>query len=92
MVTVGTRELKNRLSHYLRLVQSGATLVVTDHGKPVAELRPLENGAASREERWARLAALGIVTLPKRKKVGRFRPMRLKGNRLLSRDIIEDRG
>jgi prevent-host-death family protein len=92
MATVGTRELKNRLSHYLRLVQSGATVVVTDHGKPVAELRPVANGSPAREQRWARLAALGVVTLPKRKKSGRFRPMRLRGGRPLSRDIIEDRG
>lgn len=91
MVTVGTRELKDRLSHYLRLVQSGATLVVTDHGKPVAELRPLENGADSREELWARLAATGLVTLPKRGHGSRFRPVKL-GGRAISRDIIEDRG
>ena len=92
MATVGTRDLKNRLSHYLRLVRNGATLVVTDHGRPVAMLRPLESDTASSEERWARLAALGLITLPKRSKCGRFKPMKLKGARPVSQDIIEDRG
>jgi antitoxin (DNA-binding transcriptional repressor) of toxin-antitoxin stability system len=38
MYTVGTRELKDRLTHYLRLVRKGTTLIVTDRGKPVAGL------------------------------------------------------
>lgn len=40
MTTVGVRELKNRLSHYLRLVRGGETLVVTDRGEIIAELKP----------------------------------------------------
>ncbi len=40
MTTVGVRELKNRLSHYLRLVRGGETLIVTDRGQIVAELKP----------------------------------------------------
>ncbi|GAB2770974.1 type II toxin-antitoxin system prevent-host-death family antitoxin [Terrabacter koreensis] len=38
---VGIRELKSRLSEFLSLAQAGETLVITDRGKPVAELRPL---------------------------------------------------
>ena len=38
---VGARELKARLGSYLRRVRQGQTLVVTDRGQPVAELRPL---------------------------------------------------
>src|SRR3989304_5686519 len=36
---VGARELKTRLGTYLRKVRQGSTLVVTDRGEPVAELR-----------------------------------------------------
>jgi antitoxin (DNA-binding transcriptional repressor) of toxin-antitoxin stability system len=36
---VGVRELKNRLSEYLRLVRSGEEILVTDRGEVVAELR-----------------------------------------------------
>jgi antitoxin (DNA-binding transcriptional repressor) of toxin-antitoxin stability system len=40
MKTVGLRELKNRLSRYIRDVRSGHTVAVTDRGHVVAELRP----------------------------------------------------
>jgi antitoxin (DNA-binding transcriptional repressor) of toxin-antitoxin stability system len=39
MIAVGVRELKNRLSEYLRLVRSGEEILVTDRGEVVAELR-----------------------------------------------------
>ena len=39
MKTVGIRELKNRLSEYLREVRSGERVLVSDRGLIVAELR-----------------------------------------------------
>ena len=39
MKVVGVRELKNRLSEYLRLVRKGEEILVTDRGEVVAELR-----------------------------------------------------
>jgi antitoxin (DNA-binding transcriptional repressor) of toxin-antitoxin stability system len=40
MKAVGVRELKNRLSEYLRLVRNGETVLVTDRGAVIAELGP----------------------------------------------------
>src|SRR5262245_6307461 len=40
MKTVGIRELKNRLSDYIRQVRSGENVLVTDRGEVVAELAP----------------------------------------------------
>lgn len=40
MKAVGLRELKNRLSEYVRLVRAGEVVLVTDRGEVVAELRP----------------------------------------------------
>lgn len=40
MQTVGLRELKNRLSQYIRRVRDGHSVMVTDRGQVVAELRP----------------------------------------------------
>ena len=37
---IGVRELRQNLSVYLDRVKSGETLDVTEHGVPVAELRP----------------------------------------------------
>jgi prevent-host-death family protein len=38
---VSVRELKNRLSHYLRLIQQGQSIVVTSRHAPLAKLIPL---------------------------------------------------
>ena|SRR3984885_3414414 len=37
MKTVGIRELKNRLSEYLRQVRTGESVLVTDRGEVIAE-------------------------------------------------------
>lgn len=39
-ITVGIRELKNRLSEHLRRVRSGDTVLITDRGEVVAEISP----------------------------------------------------
>ena len=45
MKTVGVRELKNRLSEYIRQVRSGDGVLVTDRGQVVAELTPPGQGS-----------------------------------------------
>jgi prevent-host-death family protein len=40
MKTVGVRDLKNKLSEYLRRVRLGESVLVTDRGEVVAELQP----------------------------------------------------
>ncbi len=37
---VGIRNLKNSLSQYINLVKSGEKIIITDHGKIVAEIIP----------------------------------------------------
>lgn len=39
MQAVGVRELKNRLSEYLRAVKRGEHILITDRGQVIAELR-----------------------------------------------------
>jgi prevent-host-death family protein len=62
---VGARELKTRLGTYLRRVREGRTLVVTDRGEPVAELRPLP-ADDSLPPALLKLSTKGTVTLPRR--------------------------
>jgi len=40
MKSVGVKQLKSRLSEYLRLVRGGETVLVTDRDEVVAELKP----------------------------------------------------
>lgn len=46
MKTVGVRELKNRLSEYIRQARSGEGVLVTDRGHVVAELAPPGHGSS----------------------------------------------
>lgn len=41
MTTVGAYEAKTHLSELLMRVEQGEHIVITRHGRPVAELRPL---------------------------------------------------
>lgn len=63
--TVGVRELKDRLSYFLRRVQEGHDVIVTDHGRPVAVLRPVTGNLQilSEEQHLAALAARGLLRL-----------------------------
>ena len=45
MKAVAVKELKNRLSQYLREVAAGEVVLVTDRGKVIAELRRPSAGA-----------------------------------------------
>ncbi len=41
MKRVGVAELKNNLSRYLRTVEAGEELEVTDHDRPIARIAPV---------------------------------------------------
>jgi prevent-host-death family protein len=62
-IIVGARELKNRLGSYLRLAREGTRVVVTERGRPIAELRALEP-ASDLDVRLRRLATEGLISLP----------------------------
>ena len=42
VMNVGIRDLKNNLSRHLKSVQGGETITITDHGKPVARIEPID--------------------------------------------------
>ena len=92
MSTVGIKELKNRLTHYLRLTRKGEEVIVTDRGKPVAGIHYItsEDLVLSGEGRLAQLAAQGKISLPSRKVAGQFKPVRYKGPSA-AQAVIEDR-
>lgn len=68
MKSVGLRELKNRLSEYVREVRSGEAVLVTDRGEVVAEI--VAPGKRGDEESvpaaLVSLARRGSVTLGRR--------------------------
>lgn len=92
MSTVGIKELKNRLTQYLRRTKQGEEVVVTERGKPVAVIQPIRTASPlqSLEARLARLAAQGLVRLPTRAPLRRVRRIKVAGPPV-SRTILEDR-
>ncbi|HUN75141.1 MAG TPA: type II toxin-antitoxin system prevent-host-death family antitoxin [Steroidobacteraceae bacterium] len=65
MKTVGVRDLKNKLSEYLRRVRLGEGVLVTDRGEVVAELLPPGQGSGdpSVPAGLQALARRGLLTL-----------------------------
>jgi prevent-host-death family protein len=65
MKTVGVRDLKNKLSEYLRRVRLGESVLVTDRGEVVAELLPPGQGPGdpSVPAGLQSLAKRGLLTL-----------------------------
>ena len=87
--SVGARELKTRLGRYLRRVREGRSIVVTDRGEPIAELRPIAPDT-SVPAALLKLADRGAITLPTRPAIGAFTPIHSDGPSA-SQAVIEDR-
>ena len=92
MKTIGSRELKNRLGRYLRLVRGGETIVVTDRGRKVAHIIPAdaeEENPESLDKILKQFESEGHLRLGTRP-FKRFKPLKLKG-KPASQMILDDR-
>lgn len=89
METVGIRELKTHLSRHLKRVRAGARLLVTEHGRSIATISPVEVAA---DVTWAnQLVAEGRARWSGGKPAGARNPVSLSGKRSASSVVIEDR-
>jgi prevent-host-death family protein len=85
--SIGVAELRQNLSRYLRRVEQGERLLVTDRNRPVAELGPPPSSGAALD----RLIAEGRVSRPRRR--GLPEPLELDGDpHALSRALDDIRG
>ena len=87
-MTVGIRELKSRLSHYLDKVKAGETLAVTDRGQVVAFLLPATGAPAF--ESLIRLVREERASWSGGKPSGPGEPVEIRG-RAVSEIVIEER-
>ncbi len=83
---VGIRELKNRLSFYLKRVEEGERIEVTNRGKVIALLIPTK---AIDKAVWS-LVEEGLASWSGGKPCGASHPVRARG-RQVSEFIVEDR-
>lgn len=88
MATVGVRELKNRLSHYLQLAKDGESVTVTDRGKEIAVIHPV--GRNAEEEHLWKLVREGKATWNGGKPRGASPRVPTRG-KPVSQIVLEDR-
>jgi prevent-host-death family protein len=85
---VSIRELKIRLSHYLRLARRGESVVITDRGVPIGRIVPIGHDVDSRIAAMRDTGQLqwNGSKLPHREPVAKVR-----GRGSVARLLIEDR-
>lgn len=86
--TVSIRELKSRLSHYLRRARAGESVVITDRGVPVGRIVPIEPNL---EERIAALRAAKQLQWSGRRLPARKPAVRVPTGKSVATLLIEDR-
>lgn len=86
--TVNIRELKTRLSHYLRLTKAGESVVITERGTPIGRIVPT---ASSIEDRVGAMTQSGLA-LWNRRSLEAITPVaKVHGKRTVADLLVEDR-
>jgi len=88
-LTVGIRQLKEQLSHYVDQVKTGATVVITERGTPVGQIVPV---APSLEDRPLQLAQANLLSWSGRK-LGSAPPTTVlaQGSKTVAELLLKDR-
>ena len=85
----GVRELKTRLSAYLRQVEAGETVLITKHGKPIGRIVPLAQSTGVQLEVLSRA---GLIAWS-RKNLSPLAPVaQTKGSHTVAELLLENRG
>ena len=63
MVRAGIAELKAKLSHFLSITRAGEEVVITDRGRPVARLVPLNESQADMPVHLVEMVRRGEVRI-----------------------------
>lgn len=59
--SIGIREAKIQLSKLLKLVQKGNEVILTDHGRPVGKIVPIQPETLALSDRIQRLEDQGVM-------------------------------
>jgi prevent-host-death family protein len=86
--TVGIRDLKARSGGYLRQVKDGATMVITERGKPIGRIVPVSRSV---ETHLRELVQAGLVAWSGRKLMSIDPVPRTQGRRTVAELLLEDR-
>jgi antitoxin (DNA-binding transcriptional repressor) of toxin-antitoxin stability system len=93
MKAIGVRELKARLSRYLREVQAGEVILVTDRGRVVAELRapgPAAQSESNADRALRRLAETGALWIGEPHDPDRYGASPVRGRPGTARELLDE--
>lgn len=85
---VSIRELKSRLSHYLRLTRRGESVVITDRGVPIGRIVPIGQDL---DQRLAAMRESGQAQWSGRKLRPRAPVAKVRGRASVAALLVEDR-
>ncbi len=85
---VNVKELKNRLSYYLRLTKAGRTVEITERGKPIGRILPVTLPV---EERLKIAAQCGLLCWNGRRLESHPPVVKAKGKKTVADLVVEDR-
>ena len=85
---VNIRELKSRLSYYLRLAKAGESVEILERGNPIGRIIPAGLPVRDRIEA---MAQSGLLAWNKRKLKPMTPVVRVRGKRTVAGLLIEDR-
>ena len=88
MITAGIRDLKNKLSYYLREVKKGEKVLITDRDQVIATILPVERG--EEDSKLLSLVKEGFAAWKGGKPTGSHRPVKIEG-KPVSEIVLEDR-
>jgi prevent-host-death family protein len=88
MISAGIRDLKNRLSYYLREVKKGEKILITERDQVIATILPVDRG--EEDSRLLSLVKEGFATWKGGKPTGSRHPVKIKG-KTVSGIVLEDR-
>lgn len=86
--TASIRELKSRLSHYLRITKAGGIVEVTERGVPIGRIVP---ALPSAKERAEALVRTGLVAWNRQSLEPREPLAKVRGKRTVAELLIDDR-
>ena len=88
MLTAGIKDLKNKLSYYLREVKKGEKILITDRDQVIATIFPVERG--EEDSKLLSLVKEGFASWRGGKPTGSQFPVKING-KTVSEIVLEDR-
>ena len=91
LAKIGIREAKIHLSKYLKMVQKGTEVIITDRGRPIVKIVPIKTKELPLAERLKRLEDQGLLEVASETHINKIPPPIPLADGISKRFLKEDR-